>query len=79
MYLRHQAYTLYYRHVFAFSMLLQCMLKSKHLVCGTEDVTQYNTMNWVTQYNTASESCCHDLTLNVCDGSMAVLKLSNVL
>jgi len=52
MYLRHQAYTLYYRHVcilvflpvFAFSMLLRCMLKFKHHVCGIEDVTQYNTI-----------------------------------
>ena len=51
MYLRHQAYALYYRHVcilvflhvFAFSMLLRCMLKFKRLACGIEDVTQYNT------------------------------------
>jgi len=50
-YLRHQAYTLYYRHVcilvflhvFAFSMLLRCMLIFKRLACGIEDVTQYNT------------------------------------
>jgi len=50
MYLRHQASTLYYRHVcilvflqvFAFSMLLRCMLKFKRLACGSEDVTQYN-------------------------------------
>jgi len=50
MYLRHQAYTLYYSHVcilvflhvFAFSMLLRCMLKFKRLACGIEDVTQYN-------------------------------------
>ena len=49
MYLRHQAYTLYYRHVciliflrvFAHSMLLRCMLKFKCLACGSEDVTQY--------------------------------------
>ena len=45
MYLRHQAYTLYYHvcilvflHVFAFSMLLRCMLKFKRLACGIEDV-----------------------------------------
>ena len=52
MYLRHQAYTLYYRdvcilvflHVFAYSMLLRCMLKFKRLACGSDDVTQYNTM-----------------------------------
>jgi len=51
MYLRHQAYTLYYRHVcilvflhvFAFSMLLRCVLKFKRFACGIEDVTQYNT------------------------------------
>ena len=50
MYLRHHAYTLHYRHVcilvflhvFAFSMLLRCMLKFKRLACGIEDVTQYN-------------------------------------
>ena len=50
MYLHHQAYTLYYHHVcilvilhaFAYSMLLRCMLKFKRLVCGCEDVTQYN-------------------------------------
>jgi len=50
MYLRRQAYTLYYRHVcilvflhvFAYSMLLRCMLKFKRLSCGSEDVTQYN-------------------------------------
>ena len=49
---RHQAYTLYYRHVgipvfldvFAYSMLLRCMHKFKRVVCGSEDVTQYNTM-----------------------------------
>jgi len=52
MYLRHKAYTLYYRHVyilvflhvFAYSMLLRCMLKFKPLECGSEDVTQYNTI-----------------------------------
>jgi len=52
MYLRHQAYILYYRHVcilfflhvFAYSMLLRCMLKFKRLACGSEDVTQYNTI-----------------------------------
>jgi len=51
MYLRHHAYTLYYRHVcilvflhvFAFSMLLRCMLKFKRLAFGSDDVTQYNT------------------------------------
>jgi len=50
MYLRHQAYTLYCRHlcilvflhVVAYSMLLRCMLKFKRLACGSEDVTQYN-------------------------------------
>jgi len=50
MYLRHQPYTLYYRHVcilvflhvFEYSMLLRCMLKFKPLACGSEDVTQYN-------------------------------------
>jgi len=49
MYLRHEAYTLYYHHacifvflhVFAYSMLLQCMLKFKRLACGSEDVTQW--------------------------------------
>ena len=52
LYLRHQAYTLYYHHVcilvflhvFAYSMLLRCMLKFKRLACGSEDVTQYNTI-----------------------------------
>jgi len=52
MYYRHQANTLYYRHVcilvflhvFAYSMLLRCMFKVKLLACGNEDVTQYNTM-----------------------------------
>ena len=52
MYLRHQTYTLYYRdvcilvflHVFAYFMLLRCMLKFKPLACGSDDVTQYNTM-----------------------------------
>jgi len=42
MYLRHQAYTLYYRHVcilvflhvFAYSMLLRCTLKFKRLAWG---------------------------------------------
>ena len=51
MYLRHQTYALYYRdvcilvflHVFAYFMLLQCMLKFKRLSCGSDDVTQYNT------------------------------------
>ena len=55
MYLRHQTYTLYYRdvcilvflHVFAYSMLLRCMLKFKRLACGSDDVTQYN----IIQYN----------------------------
>jgi len=50
MYLRHQAYTLHYRHVciivflhvFAYSMLLRCMLKFKRLACGRKDVTQYS-------------------------------------
>jgi len=53
MYLRHQAYTLYYRDVcnlvffdvFAYSMLLRCMLKFKRLACGSDDVTQYNICN----------------------------------
>jgi len=48
--LRHQTYTLYYRdvcilvffHVFAYFMLLRCML-FKRLACGSDDVTQYNT------------------------------------
>jgi len=52
MYLRHQTYTLYYRdvcilvflHVFAYFMLLRCMLKFKRLACGSDDVTQYNTI-----------------------------------
>ena len=52
MYLRHQTYTLYYcdvcilvfLHVFEYFMLLRCMLKFKRLVCGSDDVTQYNTM-----------------------------------
>jgi len=51
MYLRHQAYTLYYRHVcilvflhvFAYSMLLRSMLKFKRLACGSEDVAEHNT------------------------------------
>jgi len=50
MYLRHQTYTLYYRgvcilvflHVFAYFMLLRCMLKFKRLACVSDDVTQYN-------------------------------------
>jgi len=49
------AYTLYYHHVcilvflhvFAYSMLLRCVLKFKRLACGSEDVTQYNTNNHV--------------------------------
>jgi len=53
MYLRHQAYTLYYRHVcilvflhvFAYSMLLRCIFKFKRLACGSDDVTQYNTLD----------------------------------
>ena len=53
MYLRHQTYTLYYcdvcilvfLHVFEYFMLLRCMLKFKRLVCGSDDVTQYNTMH----------------------------------
>ena len=52
MYLRHQTYTLYYRdvcilvflHVFAYCMLLRCMLKFMCLACGSDDVTQYNTL-----------------------------------
>jgi len=52
MYLRHQAYTLYYRHVcilvflhvFAYSMLLRYMLKFKRLACGSDDVAQDNSM-----------------------------------
>jgi len=56
MYLRHQTYTLYYRdvcilvflHVFAYFMLLRCMLKFKRLACGSDDVTQYNT---ITKYS----------------------------
>jgi len=59
MYLRHQAYTLYYRHVcilvflhvFAFLMLLRCMLKFKRLARGIEDATQYNTIREVTPPN----------------------------
>ena len=47
--LRHQTYTLYYRdvcilvflHVFAYFMLLRCMLKFKRLACGSDDVAQY--------------------------------------
>jgi len=54
MYLRHQAYSLYNRHVcvivflhvFVYSMLLRCMLKVKRLACGSEDVTQYNIIYW---------------------------------
>jgi len=63
MYLHHQVYTLYYRHVciliflhvFAFSMLLRCMLKFKRLARGIEDVTQYNTIffNLLLKENTA--------------------------
>jgi len=57
MYLRHQAYTLYYRHVcilvflpvFAYSMLLRCMLKFKRLEFGSDDVTQYN-VNTISMY-----------------------------
>jgi len=53
MHLRHQVYTLHYRHVcilvflhvFGYSMLLRCMLKFKRLACGSEDVTQYKTSN----------------------------------
>jgi len=53
MHLRHQAYTLYNRHVrilvflhvFAYSMLKRCMLEFKRLACGSEDVTQYNTIS----------------------------------
>ena len=52
MYLRHQTYTLHYRdvcilvflHAFAYFMLLRCMLKFKRLACGSDDVTQYNTV-----------------------------------
>jgi len=51
MYLRHQTYTLYNRdvcilvflHVFAYFMLLRCMLNFKRLACGSDDVTRYNT------------------------------------
>jgi len=57
--LRHQTYTLYYRdvcifdflHVFAYFMLLRCMLKFKRLACGSDDVTQYNTMH-------VEDKCC---------------------
>ena len=60
MYLRHQAYTLYYRdvcilvflHVFAYSMLLRCMLKFKRLARGSEDVIQYNNNNIQLSYAT---------------------------
>ena len=53
MYLRHQAYTLYYRdvcilvflHVFAYSMLLRRMLKFKRLARGSDNATQYNTIH----------------------------------
>jgi len=53
MYFRHKAYALYYYqvcilvflHVFAFFMLLRCMLKFKRLACGIEHVTQYNTIS----------------------------------
>jgi len=46
------SYTLFYRHVcvlvflhvFAYSMLLRCTLKFKRLACGSDDVTQYNTI-----------------------------------
>ena len=59
MYLRHQTYTLYYRdvyilvflHVFAYFMLLRCMLKFKRLACGSDDVTQYNTIQLVWNEN----------------------------
>jgi len=52
MYLRHQTYTLYYRdvcilvflHVFAYFMLLRCVLKFKRLAWGSDDVIQYNTI-----------------------------------
>ena len=55
MYLRHQTYTLYYRdvcilvflHVFAYFTLLRCMLKFKRLACGSDDVTQYNTIQCI--------------------------------
>jgi len=33
--------------VFAYLMLLRCMLKFKPLACGSDDVTQYNTMWYV--------------------------------
>jgi len=59
MYLRHQTYTLYYRdvctlfflNVFAYFMLLRCMLKFKRLACGNDDVTQYNTIQYNTIYS----------------------------
>ena len=54
MYLRHQTYSLYYRdvcilvflHVFAYSMLLRCMLNSSALRVGVTTLlnTQYNTI-----------------------------------
>ena len=34
-------------HVFAFSMLLRCMLKFKRLACGFEDVTHYNNISFL--------------------------------
>jgi len=52
----HQVHTLYYHHiyilvffhvfvyVFVYSLLLRCMFKVKLLACGSEDVTQYNTV-----------------------------------
>jgi len=50
--LRHQAYILYKRnvcilvflHMSACSVLLRRMLESKRLACGSDDVTQYNTI-----------------------------------
>jgi len=63
MYLRHQTYTLYCRdvcilvflHVFAYFVLLRCMLKFKQLACESDDVTtiQYNTII-ITLFNSGS-------------------------
>jgi len=43
-------------------MLLRCMLKFKRLACGSDDVTQYNTIQYNVKSNQTIECCFCDIT-----------------
>jgi len=54
---------LVFLHVFAYFMLLRCMLKFKRLACGSDDVTQYNTIKHRLHLIRPFEALIFDLTV----------------